>query len=276
MKQLLFILLLSFSATTLFGKDQVITIKKCKNISNEEKDVEVTCKIDEGNCTITINKDGETETFTFPFNDEEALEKAEAAIEKITGCLKDVDVDVAWFGKGPKRLCHFIEEETTWLGVQIQPLTEQLRDYFKVRRNFGVLVTEVVEDSPADKAGLKAGDVILYVDREKINDYETLVDVIKDKEPGEEVKIKIIRDEKREYIRATLDRKKIKKDKRHKFLLKKEGFPPFPDSLQFDWDKDWNDFLPFHRKYEDLTKELKQLKDDINQMKKEFDELKKE
>ena len=276
MKQLLFILLLSFSATTLFGEDQVITIKKCKSISDEEKNVEVTCKIDEGICTITINKDGETETFTFPFDNEEAMEKAEAALEKITGCLKDVDVDIAWFGKGPKRLCHFIEEETTWLGVQVQPLTEQLRDYFKVRRNFGVLVAKVVEDSPADKAGLKAGDVILYVDREKIDDYETLVDVIRDKEPGEEVKIKIIRDEKREYIHATLDRKKIKKDKRHKFLLKKEGFPLFPDSLQFDWDKDWNEIMPYHKKPEGLKKELKQLRKDVEQLKKELEKLKKE
>jgi S1-C subfamily serine protease len=48
------------------------------------------------------------------------------------------------------------------LGIQVAPLTEQLARYFKVED--GILVTEVRPDSPAERAGLRAGDVIVTVD----------------------------------------------------------------------------------------------------------------
>ncbi|MFH2035327.1 MAG: PDZ domain-containing protein, partial [Candidatus Zixiibacteriota bacterium] len=56
-----------------------------------------------------------------------------------------------------------------FLGVSLQSLNEQLGEYFGVKDGEGVLITEVVKDSPAEKIGLKAGDVIIDVDGTKIN-----------------------------------------------------------------------------------------------------------
>jgi predicted metalloprotease with PDZ domain len=56
---------------------------------------------------------------------------------------------------------------TNWIGVNVIPLTSQLEDFFKVKN--GVLITEVIEDSPADKEDLKAGDIIVIANGTKIN-----------------------------------------------------------------------------------------------------------
>ncbi len=54
------------------------------------------------------------------------------------------------------------------IGVSTMPLTKQLADYFGIADGKGVLITSVSEDSPAAKAGLKAGDIITAIDGEKI------------------------------------------------------------------------------------------------------------
>jgi serine protease Do len=55
-------------------------------------------------------------------------------------------------------------------GIQVEQLTDQLRDFFAVRGNNGVLVTSVDGGSAAEKAGLKAGDVIIMIDGREIRD----------------------------------------------------------------------------------------------------------
>ncbi|HKG22925.1 MAG TPA: PDZ domain-containing protein [Blastocatellia bacterium] len=70
----------------------------------------------------------------------------------------------------------------TRLGITAEPLTGQLAEYFGVKNGRGVLVTEVQNDLPAARAGLKAGDVITAVDGTPIEDVTGLVTVITEKE----------------------------------------------------------------------------------------------
>lgn len=70
------------------------------------------------------------------------------------------------------------------IGVSTQPLTKQLADYFGVRDG-GVLITSVVENGPAAKAGLKAGDVIIAIDGEKVDSSGDIVRVINKKKDGD-------------------------------------------------------------------------------------------
>ena len=88
------------------------------------------------------------------------------------------------------------------LGVQIQVLTEQLADYFGVPEKHGLLVTAVNADSPAAKAGIKAGDVIVAVEDRQIRDADDVTRALRDKQG--EVKINIIRDRRSQTVRATL------------------------------------------------------------------------
>ncbi|HSM07977.1 MAG TPA: PDZ domain-containing protein [Gemmatimonadota bacterium] len=88
------------------------------------------------------------------------------------------------------------------LGVGVQNLGDQLAEYFGADDG-GVLVTSVREDSPAADAGLRAGDVILRVDDEKVEDPGDLMREIAGSEAGE-IELRILRDRQERTIRATL------------------------------------------------------------------------
>ncbi len=79
------------------------------------------------------------------------------------------------------------------LGVQVHELDENLAAYFKVQPREGVLILEVNEDSPAEKAGLKSGDVITKVGEEKIRDVEDLIETLGEYEEGDKVAIAYVR-----------------------------------------------------------------------------------
>ena len=85
------------------------------------------------------------------------------------------------------------EVKTPWLGVAIQPVSKQVKEYFKLNNTKGALVMAVQQNSPAEKAGLKPYDVIKELDKEVIEDADDLVETIKKKEIGERVMIKIVR-----------------------------------------------------------------------------------
>jgi S1-C subfamily serine protease len=88
------------------------------------------------------------------------------------------------------------------LGVQLNELTPELAAYFGAKDG-GVLVARVTPDSPAAKAGLKAGDVITSVDGDRVRDTDDLVDELRDKEG--EITIGIVRDKGESTVKATLE-----------------------------------------------------------------------
>src|SRR5262249_11640055 len=91
------------------------------------------------------------------------------------------------------------------IGVSTQSLTKQLADYFGAKDG-GVLITSVSEDSPAAKAGLKAGDVITAIDGEKVTSSGDVSRAINKKEDGQ-VSLTIIRDHSTRTITLTPEKK---------------------------------------------------------------------
>jgi membrane-associated protease RseP (regulator of RpoE activity) len=81
-----------------------------------------------------------------------------------------------------------------YLGVRVQSMTEDLRAYFKAPRGRGLLVSRVEEDTPAAKAGLRAGDVIIAVGGKGISERSDIAQALSDHEPGDRVAVKIVRD----------------------------------------------------------------------------------
>lgn len=81
-----------------------------------------------------------------------------------------------------------------YMGVQLQSLTPGLRQAFDVPEDTGALVAGVEDDSPAASAGLKAGDVIVKMDRRTIGDVDDVLRVVDYFGPGEAVKVDVIRD----------------------------------------------------------------------------------
>lgn len=81
-----------------------------------------------------------------------------------------------------------------WLGVYIQEITEELARSMKLRDKNGALVSDVVEASPAAKAGIKTGDVIVLFDGTKIKNYNELPLLVSSSPIGKTSKIEVIRD----------------------------------------------------------------------------------
>lgn len=91
-----------------------------------------------------------------------------------------------------------------WLGVVIQPVSKDLAESFGLDGTQGALVSDVSDDSPAQKAGLKAGDVILSADGSDIGDSTTLPRVIGQVAPGDEVSLQIMRDGDQRQVDVTV------------------------------------------------------------------------
>ncbi len=81
-----------------------------------------------------------------------------------------------------------------WLGVSIQPLTSDLVKQFRLSDKDGVLVGDVVEDSPAEKAGIQRGDVIVEFRGVPVKDVRHLRKLVADSAPGKVASVKLIRD----------------------------------------------------------------------------------
>jgi serine protease Do len=81
-----------------------------------------------------------------------------------------------------------------WLGVTIQSITPDLAKEFGLKNGKGAVVNDILKGSPAEKAGLKRGDVILEVDGKTVNDAESLRNIVAQREIGSHITIKIIRE----------------------------------------------------------------------------------
>src|SRR5438552_7646483 len=80
-----------------------------------------------------------------------------------------------------------------WLGVQIQPLSDDMARTYRMKDNKGALISDVTSDSPAEKAGLKADDVVVGVDGKGIEDNSDLSRYIASKSPGTTVHLRVLR-----------------------------------------------------------------------------------
>jgi serine protease Do len=81
-----------------------------------------------------------------------------------------------------------------WLGVKIQPVTEEVADSIGLKEAYGALIGEVSLKGPADIAGLKSGDVILKIDNVKIEESKMVQKIIAQTDSGTEVNIVAFRD----------------------------------------------------------------------------------
>lgn len=96
----------------------------------------------------------------------------------------------------------FLFSNTRRIGVATVELTKQLADYFGVTSGKGALVTSVVEDGPAAKAGIKAGDVITAVDGEEVDSPGDVSRAISKKKEGD-VTLTVIRNKSQQTFRVT-------------------------------------------------------------------------
>ncbi len=101
------------------------------------------------------------------------------------------------------QLIEFGETKRGWLGVRIQTVTKDIADVEKLDEPRGALVASVAENSPSDKGGIKAGDIILEFDGKKIDEMSELPRIVAETEVGKKVKLKVWRN-KREITKEII------------------------------------------------------------------------
>ena len=120
------------------------------------------------------------------------------------------------------QLIKFGETKRGWLGVRIQDVTQEIADVEKLNEPRGALVASVAQNSPSEKAGVKAGDIILEFDGEKIQEMKQLPMIVARTKVGKKVKVKIWRNKKEIIKTITLGRLETSED----FKVSEKGKPP--------------------------------------------------
>ncbi len=113
--------------------------------------------------------------------------------------IKDVIKDLKEFGK---------VDRDFWTGLSIQTINEGIAKYFNLSNTEGVIVTDVVANSPADKAGIQVADIITEMNGDKINDDETMINMLHTFKSGDILSLKIIRKGKVIFKNLKLEKRK--------------------------------------------------------------------
>lgn len=106
-------------------------------------------------------------------------------------------MDFAFSGPSPRRL-----------GTDLESLSSQLGDYFGVKDGHGALITSVSKASPAEAAGLKAGDVIVGIDGKEVQSPLDVIQAVQAKESGT-LEIKVMRDRQPKSFTAQIEKPKV-------------------------------------------------------------------
>jgi serine protease Do len=94
-----------------------------------------------------------------------------------------------------------------WMGVAIQDVTKELAEYYNINQTTGVYVAKVYEENPADKAGIKPGDVITTINGRKIDTSRDLTVTIANLKVDETIKVRLIRQGEEKIVTVKLGRR---------------------------------------------------------------------
>ncbi|MFW5810965.1 MAG: PDZ domain-containing protein, partial [Thermodesulfobacteriota bacterium] len=98
-----------------------------------------------------------------------------------------------------------------WLGVAIQDITPEIAEYYGIKEVKGVLVTEVFEDDPAEKAGIRVRDIIVSVNGRPVEDTRDLTRLVAGLSVGQKTAVKVLRNGNRETFEVTIARREEEK-----------------------------------------------------------------
>ncbi len=153
------------------------------------------------------------------------------------------------------------------LGVYIGDLSDGLADYFEVPDGKGVLVEDVVDGSAAEKAGIKAGDIIIKVGDDRVSDRSSLVEAISDMETDVETPIVLIRKGKEITVTAVVGESEY--DKAIKQY--EEAVKAHAEELS---KAEGSKAIILGESREELQKEIAELRKELQNMKEELKKLK--
>ena len=171
----------------------------------EEKEIQLTIKRDKKdiNLKAKLRKADVDEKIELQIDDEDLL----------------LDIGELPLGEHFKFFSDDSPNKGGFLGVNAKNVSESMLEYFEVEH--GVLIEDVIKDAPAEKAGLKAGDVITKINDRDIKDYRDLVRTLNFYNPGEKVTVYYSRKGSKKNVSVTLAEKE-KREPRMKRIIKRK------------------------------------------------------
>lgn len=94
-----------------------------------------------------------------------------------------------------------------WIGVEVQELTPELAESFKLDTTEGTLIAGVLRGGPADRAGIKPGDILVTVEKRPVTDSSSMLNLIAALKPGKSAALQVIRNGKHLAINVTVGRR---------------------------------------------------------------------
>lgn len=197
--------------------------------------------------------------------------KAEVAVIR-DGKEQEIQVIVGakekekWTWKGGDDLHKMVikkHESRGYMGVKLQTLNPDLASYFNVDEEGGALILEIMEDSPAEKAGLKPGDVIVQLDDSAVQGPEDVVAILKDFNEEDEVSCTVLRKGNKKSVRLTLEEHPA--GYRYFFQTGEAPGPGHTKIVVPEIDMD-----EFHKQMKEFNIQMDELKDDMKDMDKEI------
>jgi len=156
-------------------------------------------------------------------------------------------------------------EHRKYIGVYIEEINRELSEYFGVKEGRGLLVAKITKDSPAEKAGLKVGDVIIKADGTRIERLRDLTGVIRSKEKGEKIKLEILRNKKVRSLEVEIEEERSRFSYSHKDW---EDYVDSWDSYSKDMEKQykkWQDSEDYENLMKRLNKKLEEIGDNYTE-----------
>jgi C-terminal processing protease CtpA/Prc len=162
----------------------------------------------------------------------------------------------------------FMNEDRGFMGVELDDLNEQMGRYFEVEDGNGALITSVNEDSAAEKAGLRAGDVIVQMGDEEIQSASDVHSAMAGTEPDEELQLTVIRKGTEKDINITLGEAPAFGGVSPKMLYHgmPKGYHKVPKMMHKEMrviHEGENDLKEMRHELEKMKKELKKMKEEL-------------
>lgn len=158
---------------------------------------------------LVISRDGATQNLSVALADRSSYYE-----KKMQGTMRDFGKPFALatpnfdLNFSSPEIFSMMDMRTPLLGISAEDLTGQLGSYFGAPNNSGVLIREVRSGTPADKAGLKAGDVIVKVDGKPVSALSELRDQLRDKGDGKTVNLGVLRKGSEMNVPVTIEKPK--------------------------------------------------------------------
>ncbi len=99
-------------------------------------------------------------------------------------------------------------ERDYWTGLEVQNVDARIARYFGLDREAGVIVAEIQQGSPGDRAGLRVGDIIVRANGERIEDDSSLIGIIQDSKVGDVITLDVLRDRKEIQCKLRVEKQK--------------------------------------------------------------------